>query len=67
MVMQMSLLDAPSPPTRNSSESRAAANGMRTAHVARPQENPGISETGPRGSFDFAARDMEDLAGKLGA
>ena len=45
----------------------AASNGMRTAHVARPQENPGLSETGPRTAVDFAARDMEDLAGKLGA
>jgi hypothetical protein len=40
---------------------------LRTAHVARPQENPGISETGPRTQVDFAARSMEDLADQLGA
>src|SRR5215475_8062379 len=26
----------------------AASNGLRTAHVARPQEIPGVSESGPR-------------------
>jgi len=40
---------------------------LRTAHVARPQENPGISETAPRVPVDIAARSMEDLADKLGA
>jgi len=45
----------------------AASNGMRTAHVARPQENPGISETAPRTKVDFAATSMIDLADKLGA
>jgi 2-haloacid dehalogenase len=44
----------------------AASNGLRTAHVARPQENPGVSETGPRVAVDIAARDMQDLATKLG-
>jgi len=44
----------------------AASNGLRTAHVARPQENPGISETAPRTQVDFAARSMEDLASQLG-
>jgi 2-haloacid dehalogenase len=44
----------------------AASNGLRTAHVARPQEHPG-GETGPRVAVDFAARSMEDLADKLGA
>jgi 2-haloacid dehalogenase len=44
----------------------AASNGLRTAHVARPEENPGISETGPRTQVDFAARSMEDLATQLG-
>ena len=33
----------------------------------RPQENPGVSETGPRTQVDFAARSMDDLAGQLGA
>ena len=45
----------------------AASNGLHTAHVARPQEIPGVSENGPRVPVDFAARSMEDLAGKLGA
>ena len=45
----------------------AASNGLRTAHVARPQELPGVSETGPRVPVDFAAKSMEDLADKLGA
>ena len=44
----------------------AASNGLRTAHVARPEENPGISETAPRTQVDFAARSMEDLATQLG-
>lgn len=45
----------------------AASNGLRTAHVARPEEKPGVSETAPRVSVDVAARSMEDLADKLGA
>ena len=45
----------------------AASHGMRTAHVARPQEIPGVSETAPRVQVDVAASSMEDLAGKLGA
>jgi len=45
----------------------AAGNGLRTAHIARPLENPGISETAPRTQVDFAAKGMEDLADKLGA
>lgn len=45
---------------------QAALNGLRTAHVARPQEIPGVSETGPRVAVDFAATSMEDLATKLG-
>jgi 2-haloacid dehalogenase len=44
----------------------AASNGLRTAHVARPQERPG-AETGPKVPVDFAAKSMEDLADKLGA
>ncbi len=44
----------------------AASNGLRTAHVARPQEIPGVSETAPRVPVDVAARSMEDLADKLG-
>jgi 2-haloacid dehalogenase len=44
----------------------AASNGLRTAHVARPQEIPGVSETGPKTPVDFAARSMIDLADQLG-
>jgi 2-haloacid dehalogenase len=43
----------------------AATNGLKTAHVARPQEHPG-AEDGPKTKVDFAARSMEDLADKLG-
>ena len=43
----------------------AASHGLRTAHVARPQEIPGRSEAGPKVPVDVAARDMEDLAAKL--
>jgi 2-haloacid dehalogenase len=43
----------------------AARNGMRTAHIARPQERPG-AETGPLTPVDFAATSMEDLAMQLG-
>ena len=42
----------------------AASNGLRTAHVARPQESP-TGEAGPKGSVDFAARDFTDLADKI--
>jgi 2-haloacid dehalogenase len=46
---------------------RAASNGLRTAHVARPGENgPGTGESAPRVPVDFAAKNMEDLAGQLG-
>ena len=45
----------------------AASNGLRTAHIARPGENgPGTGESAPREPVDFAARNMEDLATKLG-
>src|SRR5882762_237344 len=42
----------------------AASNGLRTAHVARPQESP-TGEAGPRVAVDFAARDFTDLADKI--
>ncbi|HRJ69668.1 MAG TPA: haloacid dehalogenase type II [Beijerinckiaceae bacterium] len=46
----------------------AAAAGLRTAHVARPDEHgPGRGETGPGALVDIAARDLVDLAAKLGA
>jgi 2-haloacid dehalogenase len=42
--------------------------GMRTGHIARPNEGgPGVGETQPKGSFDIAAKDFNDFAEKLGA
>jgi len=46
----------------------AAAVGLRTAHVARPNEyGPNTGESGPKVKVDYAATSMEDLATKLGA
>jgi 2-haloacid dehalogenase len=46
----------------------AAKCGLRTAHVARPNEHgPGIGEAAPEAPVDVAAIDLEDLAAKLGA
>ena len=46
----------------------AAACGLRTGHVARPDEyGPATGETGPAVPADVAANDLADLAGKLGA
>ncbi len=46
----------------------AAASGLRTAHVARPNEHgPGRGEAGPDIPVDVAAKSLEELAGKLGA
>ena len=45
----------------------AAKCGLRTAHVARPNEHgAGKGETRPAASVDFAAEGLEDLAVKLG-
>jgi len=45
----------------------AASNGLRTAHIARPGENgPGTGELAPNVPVDFAAKNMEDLAARLG-
>ncbi len=45
----------------------AAALGLRTAHIARANEyGPNTGEAGPTVPVDVAARDLEDLAGKLG-
>jgi len=45
----------------------AAACGLRTAHVARPDEHgPGKGEPAPKISVDFAATSLEDLARQLG-
>ena len=46
----------------------AAALGLRTAHVARPDEHgPGTGERAPKGPVDVAATSLIDLADKLGA
>jgi 2-haloacid dehalogenase len=48
----------------HSSDLAAAAKcGLKTAHVARPDEHgPGTGESKPRIAVDFAARDIDDLA-----
>jgi 2-haloacid dehalogenase len=52
----------------HSSDLKAAAeHGLRTAYVARPQERPGVSEHSATLPVDFTARDLEELAGLLGA
>jgi 2-haloacid dehalogenase len=46
----------------------AAGCGLKTAHIARPNEKgPGKGESAPSVAVDFAARDLLDLAGQLGA
>ena len=45
----------------------AAALGLRTAHIARPNEDgPGRGETAPTVAVDIAANSIEDLATQLG-
>jgi 2-haloacid dehalogenase len=45
----------------------AAKCGLRTAHIARPNEHgPGRGESAPDIPVDFAAADLNDLAQKLG-
>jgi len=45
----------------------AAALGLATAHIARPDEyGPGTGEAGPKVPVDFAAASLEHLATKLG-
>jgi 2-haloacid dehalogenase len=42
--------------------------GLRTAHIARPNERgPGNGEAAPEAPVDIAAASLEDLAAKLGA
>ena len=44
----------------------AAKCGLRTAHIARPNEHgPGIGETAPKAPVDVAAGSLEDLAARL--
>jgi 2-haloacid dehalogenase len=51
----------------HSSDLAAAAGlGLRTAHVARPQESP-RGEAAPTVAVDIAAKSFEDLADRLGA
>ena len=46
----------------------AAACGLRTGHVARPDEHgPGTGERAPTVPVDVAGKDLADLADKLGA
>ncbi len=46
----------------------AAKSGLRTGHIARPNEHgPGKGETAPTVAVDVAASSLEDLAHKLGA
>ncbi len=45
----------------------AAALGLATAHIARPDEHgPGTGETAPKVPVDYAAKGLEDLATQLG-
>lgn len=47
---------------------QAAKSGLRTGHIARPNEHgPGKGETAPKVPVDVAASSLEDLARKLGA
>ena len=45
----------------------AAANGLRTAYIARPQERPGFGESAAAISVDISAVSVLDLADQLGA
>jgi 2-haloacid dehalogenase len=46
----------------------AAKNGLRTGHIARPNEHgPGKGEAAPTVTVDAAGANLEDLAAKLGA
>ncbi|HLH92614.1 MAG TPA: haloacid dehalogenase type II [Xanthobacteraceae bacterium] len=45
----------------------AAAQGLRTAHIARPNEHgPNTGESAPKVPTDYAAKSLEDLATQLG-
>jgi 2-haloacid dehalogenase len=46
----------------------AAQCGLRTAHIARPNERgPGTGEAAPKAAVDIAANSLEDLAARLEA
>ena len=45
----------------------AAKTGLRTGHVARPDDyGPGTGETGPKVPVDVASGNLVELAAKLG-
>ncbi len=51
----------------HSSDLKAASElGLRTAFLARPDEQPGISEQSPRVLVDFSTRSLVELATRLG-
>jgi 2-haloacid dehalogenase len=45
----------------------AAANGLRTAYIARPQERPGFSDRAAKISVDMSVASVLELAAQLGA
>jgi 2-haloacid dehalogenase len=45
----------------------AAANGLRTAYISRPQERPGFGDQAPSISVDVSAASVLELAAQLGA
>jgi 2-haloacid dehalogenase len=46
----------------------AAKLGLKTAHVARPNEHgPGKGEAAPKVPVDISAQSLDELAAKLGA
>jgi 2-haloacid dehalogenase len=44
----------------------AAENGLRTAFIARPDEQPGVSEASPSVRVDFSVHAVDELATRLG-
>jgi 2-haloacid dehalogenase len=51
----------------HSSDLKAASeNGLRTAFIARPDEEPGISEESPTIPVDYSTRSVDELATRLG-
>jgi 2-haloacid dehalogenase len=45
----------------------AAAAGLRTAFIARPEERPGLSDSRPSSCVEVSTRTVLDLATQLGA
>jgi 2-haloacid dehalogenase len=44
----------------------ASENGLRTAFIARPDEQPGVSEKSPSVPVDFSTQSVDELASRLG-